>query len=146
MIMINPLECFYAIQGHATLDRNAGLGCNTLLLRLIPRNFFSACPHRQFNKLPGLLHSQFALPNSYMYLNTCVPSREAVCTISKMVFGYDLTGVRTSDLLHERLTHSLSHPNAVTFNEICMYIIIHICIYMKHVYMYICFHILLGAF
>ena len=93
MIMINPLECLYAIQGHAALDRNAGLGCNTLLLRLIPGYFYSACPHRQFNKLPGLLHSQFALPNSY--LNTCVPSREAVCTIFKMVFGYDLTGVRS---------------------------------------------------
>ena len=24
--MINPLECFFGIKGHATLDRNQGLG------------------------------------------------------------------------------------------------------------------------
>ena len=44
---------------HAALDRNQ-----------YPSDLYSACPHRQFHKLPGFLHSQAALPNSYP--NACV--------------------------------------------------------------------------
>ena len=44
--------------------------------------FHSACSNRQSL---GLLHSWVAQPNSYP--NTCMPSREAVCTIFMMVFG-----------------------------------------------------------
>ena len=88
--LINPLECFFGIEGHAALDRNPGPGYNTLLLRLIPGDLYSACPHRQFHTLPGLLHSRAALPNSYP--NACVPSREAVCTIFMMVFGMTRPG------------------------------------------------------
>ena len=36
----NPLECFSNIEGHVALDRNLGLGYNTLLLRLIPGEIF----------------------------------------------------------------------------------------------------------
>ena len=71
------IRLFFSIKGHEALDRNPGY--NTLLLWLIPGDLFSACPHRQFNTLLGLLDSQVALPNSYP--NACVPSREAVCTI-----------------------------------------------------------------
>ena len=38
---------------------------------MIPVDLLSACPHRQFHTLPGLLDSQAALPNSYP--NACVP-------------------------------------------------------------------------
>ena len=38
-----------------------GSGYNTLLLRLTQCAFYSACPHRQFDTLPGLLRSQAAL-------------------------------------------------------------------------------------
>ena len=66
MMMINPLKCFYGIKGHAALDGNLGPGYKTLLLRLVPEDLLSACPHGQFHTLPA---------------NLCVPSREAVCTI-----------------------------------------------------------------
>ena len=75
MIMINILECFFSLEVHAGLDRNPGLGNNTLLLGLIPGHIYRICPHRQFHTLSGLLHSHAALPNSNM------SSREAVGTI-----------------------------------------------------------------
>ena len=58
--LINPLVCFLNTKGHAALDRNPGLGYNTLLLRLIPEDIYYACLHRQFHPLPGFLHSQTA--------------------------------------------------------------------------------------
>ena len=77
--MINPLECLFNTEGHVALDRNPGPGYNTLLLRLIPGDFYSACLHKQLHTLPGLLNSQAALPSSYP--NACVPSREEPCSI-----------------------------------------------------------------
>ena len=50
----------------------------------------SACLHRQFHTLPGLLDSQAVLTNSYPKM--CVPSTEAVCTIILMVFGMTWLG------------------------------------------------------
>ena len=49
------------------LERNPGPGHDTLLLvlRMIPGDLLSACPHRQFHTLPGLLDSRGALSNSY---------------------------------------------------------------------------------
>ena len=44
-LLINPLVLFSALEGHVALDRNQGLGCDTLLLRLIPGDLLSACPH-----------------------------------------------------------------------------------------------------
>ena len=60
------------------------------LLQLIPGDLLSACPHRQFHTLPGLLVSRAALskPNP----NTCVECRKAVCTIFMVVFGITLWG------------------------------------------------------
>ena len=63
---------------HVALDRDAGPGYNTLLLRLIPGNLNSTCPIDS-STLPGLLHSRVALPNHY--LDACVPSMEAISTI-----------------------------------------------------------------
>ena len=63
--LINPVECFFSIKGFVALDRNPGLGYNTLFLRLIPGDLYSESPHRQFHTLLGLLDSQAALPNSY---------------------------------------------------------------------------------
>ena len=50
-----------------TVDRNPEPGYDTLFLRLIPwpGDLLSACPHRQFYTLPGILDSRAALSNSY---------------------------------------------------------------------------------
>ena len=40
IIMINPLEYFFGIEGIVALYGNPGLGYNTLLLQLIPGNLF----------------------------------------------------------------------------------------------------------
>ena len=64
LIMINPLKCLFGSEGRVALDRNLGPGYDTLLLRVIPGDFLSACPHRQFHTLPGLFDSWTALPNS----------------------------------------------------------------------------------
>ena len=50
---------------------NPGPGYNTILLRLITGDLKSACPHREFQTLPGFLDSRAAMSNSY--LNACVP-------------------------------------------------------------------------
>ena len=55
--LIYLLKCLFGSEGHVALNRNAGLGYNTLLLRLIPGDL-SACPHRQFHTLSSLLDSQ----------------------------------------------------------------------------------------
>ena len=78
-------ECFFGIEGYVAVHRNPGHGHNTLLLQLITGDLYSACPHRQFHTLLGLLDSQAALQNSYS--NARVPSRELVCTIFMQVFG-----------------------------------------------------------
>ena len=53
---------------------------------MIQGDHLSAFPHQQFHTLPGLLDSWAALPNSNP--NACMQiCREAVCTISMMVFG-----------------------------------------------------------
>ena len=59
------------------------------LLRLIPGDLYSACPHRQFHTLPGLLHSR-AAPT----LTHCMPSSSGrqIFTISMMVFGMTQPG------------------------------------------------------
>ena len=50
-ININPLWCFFGIEGHVALDRNPWPGYNTLLLQLIPGDILSACSHIQFHTL-----------------------------------------------------------------------------------------------
>ena len=56
-------------------------------LAIDTRRSLSACPHRQFYTLPGLLDSWGALLNSYPKTNGRVPSRETVCIIFMIVFG-----------------------------------------------------------
>ena len=85
LVWFDPLQRFFGNEGHVALDINPGTGYDTLLLRMIPGDLLSACPHRQFHTLPGLLDSWAALPNSNP--NACMPCREAVCTIFMMVFG-----------------------------------------------------------
>ena len=58
-------RAFFGSEGHVALDRNPGLGYDTLLLRLIPGDILSACPHRQFHTLPSLLDNRATLPNYY---------------------------------------------------------------------------------
>ena len=71
LIWFHPLWCFFGSEGHVALDRNPGPGYDTLLLRMIPGDLLSACPHRQFHTLPGLLDSRAALP--YSNPKACVP-------------------------------------------------------------------------
>ena len=47
--LINPLECFFDIEDHVAVDRNLGTGCNTIILRLIQGDLYSARPYRQFH-------------------------------------------------------------------------------------------------
>ena len=85
-LLINPLECFFDSEGHVALDRNLGPGYNTLLLRIIPGDLFSACPHRiPHTSRPVGLHCQTPT------LTHCVPW-EAVCPIFMMVFGMTRPG------------------------------------------------------
>ena len=65
LVWVNPLKCFFGSESHVALDRNPGPEYDTLLLRLIPGDLLSACPHRQFHTLPGLLDSWASLSNSY---------------------------------------------------------------------------------
>ena len=91
-IVINPLLCFFGIEGHVALNRNPGLGYNTQLLRLITvlRSFkcMSLLDSSTHYLAFRLLDSRAARSNSYP--NTCVPSREAVCAVFMIVFGTNL--------------------------------------------------------
>ena len=73
-------------------DRNPRPGYDTLLLRLIQGDLYSAFPHGHFHQLP----SQVALSKSYP--NAWVPSREAVCTIFMMVFDMTLKNVSVKSI------------------------------------------------
>ena len=42
MFLVNPLECFFSIEGRAALDSYPGPGYNALLLRIIPGYHYSA--------------------------------------------------------------------------------------------------------
>ena len=87
---------FFGIEGHVALDRNPGMGYNTLLLRLIPWYHLIACP--QFHTLSDLIGSHNPT------LTHCMPCSEAVCTIFYDRLWYDPVGWRTCDLSHERRT------------------------------------------
>ena len=110
LVWFNPLECFFGSEGH--VDRNPGLGYDTLLLRMIPGDLLSAFPHRQFHTLPSLLDSWAALPNSYA--NACVPMQGG--SLYHFYYGlwYDPGERRTHDLPCERRTrYRLSQPDTV---------------------------------
>ena len=102
LVWFNPLECFFGSKSHVALDRNLGPGYNTLLLRLIPGDLLSACPHRQFHTLPGLLDSQAALSNSYP--NALCAMQGGSLYHFYDVLLYDPAVRRTHDLPCERRT------------------------------------------
>ena len=91
---------------------------DTLLLRLIPGNRLSTCPHRQFHTQPGFLDSRAALSNSYP--NACVQWREAVCSIFIMVFGMTRTGANPRPTVWEAdtlTTKPTRHGNGTRTRE-----------------------------
>ena len=103
MIIINPLSCFFGIEGHVALDRNPEPGYNTLLFQKIPGDILSACPNRPFQTLPGLLDSQAAMSDSYP--NDCVPSKGGNLYHFNDGLWYDPDRARTCELPHERRTY-----------------------------------------
>ena len=73
--MISPLESFFGIEGHVTLDRNPGPGYNTLLLQLINVQV----PNRQVHTLHCLLDSRAALPIANSYINQPINFIQNIC-------------------------------------------------------------------
>ena len=83
---------------------------------MIPGDLLSACPHRQFHTLPGLLDSWAALPNSYP--NACMPMQGGSLYHFYDGLWYDPAERRTHDLLCERRTrYRLSQPDMVEKKE-----------------------------
>ena len=77
--------------GYAALDRN--LGPDTLLLRLIPRDLYNACPHRQFHTLySNMAFSTVTLdyqPRTLKGLSQIVPgarSASKYCYLSHIIY------------------------------------------------------------
>ena len=72
-----PLERFFDIGGLEIPDKNQGPKNNNLLWRLIPGDFYSACPTRQFHTLPGLLQSAFTAKLLHpVYTDQNYPNRD----------------------------------------------------------------------
>ena len=69
---------------------------------MIPGDRLSACPHRQFHTLPGLLDSWAALPNSNP--NACMPMQGGSLYHFNDGLWYDPAERRTHDLPCERRT------------------------------------------
>ena len=110
--LFNPLYSFFGSEGHVALDSNPGPGYDTLLLRMIPGDLLSACPHRQFHTLPGLLDSWAALPNSYP--NALLAMQGASLYHFYDGLWYDPAERRTHDLPCKRRTrYQLSQPDTV---------------------------------
>ena len=63
---------------------------------MIPGDFLSTCPPRQFRTLPSLLDSQAALSNSYT--DTCLPMQGSSLYHFNDGLWYDPVGARTHDL------------------------------------------------
>ena len=79
---------------------------------MIPGDILSACPHRQFDTLPGLSDSWAALPNSYP--NACMPMQGGSLYHFYDGLWYDPAERRTHDLPCERRTrYRLSQPDTV---------------------------------
>ena len=102
-LQLNPLYCFFGSEGHVALDRNPGMGYDTLLLRMIPGDPLSAFPHRRFHTLPGLLDSWAALPNSY-------PNALHAMQEGSLYHFYDGLWY---DLAERRTRYRLSQPDTV---------------------------------
>ena len=76
---------------------------------MVPGDLLSACHHRQFHTLPGLLDSRAALPNSNP--NACMPMQGGSLYHFYDGLWYDPAERRTHDLPCERRTrYRLSQP------------------------------------
>ena len=96
----------------AALDRNPGMGYDTLLLRMIPGDILSAIPHRHFHTLPGLLEGWVALPNSYPNALRAMQGGSLYHFYDGL--WYDPAERRTHDLPCERRTrYRLSQPDTI---------------------------------
>ena len=95
-------SAFFGSEGHVALDRNLGLGYDTLLFQMIPGDLLSACPHRQFHTLPDLLDSRAALSDSYP--NALRAKQRGSLYHFYDGHWYDPAGRRTHDLMCERRT------------------------------------------
>ena len=79
---------------------------------MIPGDILSACPHRQFHTLPGLIDSWAALPNSYPNALRAMQGGSLYHFYDDL--WYDPAGRRTHDLPCERRTrYRLSQPDTV---------------------------------
>ena len=95
-----------------SLDRNPGLGYNSLLLQLIPGDLLSACSHRQFHTLSTLFYTRAALSNSHSNALRAMQGGSLYHFYDGL--RYDPAGTRTHDLPHERRTrYPLSQLNTV---------------------------------
>ena len=113
-------SAFFGSEGHVALDRNPGPGYDILLLRMIPGDILSACPHRQFHTLPSLLDSWAALPNSNP--NACMPMQGGSLYHFYDGLWYDPAERRTHDLPCERRTrYRLSQPDTVPHQDLSIY-------------------------
>ena len=95
-VALGTPEWFGLIHYSAFSAANPGPGYDTLLLRLIPGDLLSACPHRQFHTLPGLLESRAALPNSYLNALRAMHGGSLYHLYDGL--WYDPAGRRTHDL------------------------------------------------
>ena len=102
LISYYAILILHSALGHVALDRNTGPGYNTLLLRMIPGDILSACPHRQFHTLPGLLDGRATLPNFYPNALRAMQGGSLYHFYDGL--WYDPTGDRTHDLSCERRT------------------------------------------
>ena len=87
-------SAFSAAKGHVALDRNPGPGYD--ILRIIPGDILSACPHRQFH----------TLPNSYP--NALRTMQGGILYHFNDGLWYDPAGRRTHDLACERRTREVT--------------------------------------
>ena len=79
---------------------------------MIPGDLLSACPHKQFHTLPGLLDSRAALSNSYPNALRAMQGGSLYHIYDGL--WYDPAGARTHDLPCERRTLlPLSQPDTV---------------------------------
>ena len=77
---------------------------------MILGDLLSACPHRQFHILPGLLDSRAALSNSYP--NACVPMQGGTLYHFYDGLWNDSAGMRTHDLATVREADTLTTKSA----------------------------------
>ena len=98
--MINPLECFFGIEGHVALDINPGPGYNTLLLRLISGYLLSAGPHIDRTTHYPTLYTVRIHSQTLTLMHAC----QAGMQFQPFYGGlwYDLAGTQTHDIPHER--------------------------------------------